>query len=398
MLVLNHFALPPGRPGGTRHVELCGALRGWDRTILAGGRDLFTDQPQERIGDRFVPVWVPRARGGSAGRVLGWVAYCFTATLAGLRAPGVTVVYASSPHLLAGLAGWVVARVRRVPFVLEVRDLWPRILADMGTLAPTSWLYRSLERLERFLYRRASRVVVLAEGSRTPVMQAGVAPERIVFLPNGADPDAFTPPAPRAVLRADEGFAADEVVAVYAGAHGVANGLDLVLDAAPELARRVPQLRIVLVGEGTEKARLWSRAHAEGLANVTFLDARPKEAMPALLGAADIGLHVLADVELFRYGVSPNKLFDYAAAGLPVVTNTPGEVAGLVAEAGCGVAVGPDELADGLELVADASADQRTEWGRSGRAWLAANRSRSVLGARWEALLDEVAGLSGPAR
>jgi glycosyltransferase involved in cell wall biosynthesis len=390
VLVLNHFALPPGRPGGTRHVELCERMERWDATILAGGRDLFTDARQERIGDRFVPVWVPRQRAGSLGRVVGWMAYAVSATLAGIRVPGISVVYASSPHLLAGLAGWLVARFRRVPYVLEIRDLWPRILAEMGTLPERSVVYRVLQRLERFLYRRASAIVILAEGSRDAVLAMGVRPDRVVLIPNGADPDDFAAPAPRPDLRARFGFAPDDLVAVYAGAHGVANGLDLVLDAASALGETHPDLRLVLVGSGPEKEALMARAAREGLRNVVFLDAIPKVEIPALLGAADIGVHVLADVDLFRYGVSPNKLFDYMAAGLPVVTNTPGEVAALVAEAGAGVAVAPSGLADGLAAVADAGPDQRARWGASGRQWLGATRSRAHLATRLERLLDDV--------
>jgi glycosyltransferase involved in cell wall biosynthesis len=175
---------------------------------------------------------------------------------------------------LAALVGWAVARIRRVPFVLEVRDVWPRVLVDMGAIAESSMLYAVLHRVERFLYRRADRVVILAAGVRTHVLRFGVDDAAIRFIPNGADCADFKPTAPRTDLRSRYGF--DGVVAVYTGAHGPANGLDLLLDAAAELAVTCPNLRIVLVGDGAEKPHLVERATREGLRNVRFMDPVPK--------------------------------------------------------------------------------------------------------------------------
>lgn len=378
VLVFNHFAVPRGYPGGTRHVELFSRLPGWSYVVIAGRRNMVTGLPQ-RAEPGFHPVAVTPYRGNGLGRVVNWASYVVTATAAGLRQPRPDVVYASSPHLLAGLSGWIVAAVRRAPLVLEIRDLWPRVLVDMGRLAETSLTYRALERLERFLYRQAHRVVIMAPGVRTAVEGAGVAPEKIAFIPNAADPEDFVPSTDRAELRRRYGFT--RRTAVYAGAHGPANGLDLLLDAA----EAVPDLDVVLVGSGVEKPRLQAAAH--GIRNVRFLEPVPKTEIPDILHAADIGVHVLADVELFRAGVSPNKVFDYMAGGLPIVTNSPGTVGDLVMGAGAGYAVAPGDLAHGLGQVAQASPEELAKMGAAGRQWIRENQSRTAMSRALEELL-----------
>ncbi len=162
---------------------------------------------------------------------------------------------------------------------------------------------------------RADAIVVLAPGVGTALVERGADPNLVHLVSNGAD---LVPPLDdRTPARAALGAGADDVLVVYAGAHGPANGLDLALDAAADLAVDHPEVRFVFVGDGPTKAALVERAEREQLANVRFEDARPKSAMPEVLGAADVGLHVLADVGLFTFGVSPNKVFDYLAAGLP---------------------------------------------------------------------------------
>lgn len=387
VLVLNHFAAPQGSPGGTRHVELFGRLRGWSPVILAANVNLLSRQRQYG-NDILKTVWVAPSSSSNLGRILGWVSYGATSFVAGLRQSKVDVVYASSPHLLAGLAGWALARSKRTPLIIEVRDLWPQVLVDMGQLQPDALLYRCLKALERFLYRHADAVVVLAEGASADVIADGAEADRVVFIPNGADPEDFVVHEDRRALR--EGYGMTSFVVLYAGAHGPANGLELVLDAAEELTESDPDISFWLVGDGVSKEALQSAARSRGLANVVFRDPVGKDEIPRLLAAADVGLHVLADVPLFRRGVSPNKLFDYMAAGKPVLTNTPGEVTALVEEAGAGIAVGPTGLAGGVRRMAAAGAEQRARWGADGQSFLAEHRSRRSLARRLEDLLDEV--------
>ncbi len=383
VMVLNHFAAPPHAPGGTRHVELFSRLPGWDATVLAASRNLLTGTRITRDDGIWRRVWVPLT-GRGKGRVLSWAAYSVTALARGLRSRRPDVVYASSPHLLTGLSGLALARLRRSHYVLEIRDLWPQVLVDMGEMTERSTMVRALRRLETLLYAKAEAIVVMTPGVRDHLTARGYG-AKLSLIPNGADPEDFTPPAPRQELRRQ--FGLDGFVLAYTGAHGRANGLDLVLDAAALLSDDHPDVRFLLVGDGPLKAELLARARGEGLDNVTFMDPIEKREMPALLGAVDAGLHVLADVPLFQYGVSPNKLFDYMAAGLPVITNTAGEMASLVAGAGAGLAVAAGDIAGGVRRMLAVGPEQRARWGKSGRHFMSceahARRWRSGCASCW---------------
>lgn len=389
VLVLNHFAVPRGEPGGTRHVELFGRLEGWDAIIIASSLNLTTGKKQAPQPG-FVPVPVIPYRSNGLSRIANWISYAVTATWASFRQPRPDVVYGSSPHLLAGLAAWLVARIRRACFVLEIRDLWPRVLVDMGQMSESSPIFRLLQALERFLYNRADSIVVLATGSGEVLRGMGVPDDKIVYIPNGADPEDFVPSAPRDELRARYGF--DRLTFMYAGAHGPANGLDLLLDAA---AATEGNYEVVLVGAGVEKERLVRRVAVEKLPRVRFMEPVPKTEMADLLAAADVGVHVLADVPLFSYGVSPNKMYDYMAAGMPTLTNSPGVVGDLVEEAAAGIAVRPNALSDGLRQFVELPPSRVHELGDVAKSWLADNQSRSEMVKRLNQMLASLAFIGG---
>lgn len=387
VLVLNHFAVPRGEPGGTRHVEMFGRLRGWRHLIVASRLNLTTGRPQA-AQPGFMPVWVMPYKGNGVTRILNWCSYVWSSLAAGLglrKAPP-DVVYASSPHLLAGASGYVLSRLYGRPFILEVRDLWPRILVDMGAMSRESRIYRALTQLEHFLYRRADAIVTMASGTGSYLEELGIEARKIRYIPNGADPSDFLPSADRDELRKRYGFS--RFTAVYTGAHGPANGLDGLLTAAASM--QGSPVDIVLVGDGAEKGRLQNMAQEQGLRNVRFMDPMPKSEIPDLLHAADVGLHILAEVSLFRSAVSPNKVFDYMAAGLPVVTNSRGVVESWVTESGSGWCVDITQLSDRLQELSDYDGPELTDHGRRGRAWIQANQSRSAMTRRLEGLLNEV--------
>lgn len=387
VLVLNHAAQPRSAAGGTRHVEMFSQVEGWDHSIVAA-RYSYLSQERVPNGKNFSTVAVSKYRGNGVSRILTWATYSMNALVAGLTGPRPTVVYGSSPHMGAALAGWIVAKVRRAGFVLEVRDLWPHILAESGMMSDQSRIFQALKKLERFLYRRADSIVILAEGSADYIVAEGVEASKIVFVPNGADPADFDVAEDRTALRSE--FGLDGFCLVYAGAHGPANGLHFALEAAQQLSSE--GVHFHLVGAGVSKEQLIADASSRNLENVHFHEPIPKQDIKRLFAAADAGLHCLDDHDLFTKGVSPNKLYDYMAAGLPVVTNTRGEVAALVEEAGSGFAVGPTEIADAVRSLKRLPEQDLSNLGLNGRSWMEANRSRAAMAHRVADVLNSSAG------
>ncbi|HEX8321737.1 glycosyltransferase family 4 protein [Longimicrobium sp.] len=392
LLWVNHFAVGPGEGGGTRHFELGRELarRGWGVTVAASDLNLHTRRYARRAGPgdrraideaiegvRFRWLWAAPYERNDWRRARNWLS--FSARVWRLpRSERPDVVIGSSPHLFAALAAERLAARWGVPFVFEVRDLWPETLSAAGGRRSPG--YVALERIAWRLYRRASRIVVLARGSADYLAERGVPREKLVHVPNGVDVSAFA-----AIQRPPR----QTLTLVYTGAHGPLNGLDAVLDAAERLRDRA-DLRFLLVGDGPAKAGLVADAERRGLANVEFRASVPKQAMPALLAGADAGLMVLRDVPLFSFGVSPNKLFDYLGAGLPVVCNVPGEVAEMVRDAGAGEQAADASgaaLADAVVRLAAHAADERARMGERGRAWVAGEHDRPVLADRLDGML-----------
>lgn len=398
LIWVNQFALLPADGGGTRHFEVGRELvgLGWDVTIVASDYHLLKRTYTRRSGpDDRAPVaesvegvnfrwlWAAPYQHNDWRRARNWLSFHRSVRAAHTALPRADVVIGSSPQLFAASAAERLARRRGTPFVLEVRDLWPEsLVAAGGRKGPA---YHALARVASRLYERAERIIVLAGGSATYLAERGIDPDKIVHVPNGVDvhlvrPRATEPPAP-----AVESPKGHERTLVYAGAHGPANGLDVVLDAGALLAARNTPVRFMLVGDGPAKAALGADAERRGLRNVEFRAPVPKQELATLLAGADGGLMLLRDSPLFAFAVSPNKLFDYLAAGIPVVCNVPGEVGALLAESGGGLQADDASgaaLARAVERLLDVPPATRREMGRSGRAWVERTHSREVLGRR----------------
>ncbi|HEY5530199.1 MAG TPA: glycosyltransferase family 4 protein [Thermoleophilia bacterium] len=386
IVVLNQFALPRSEGGGTRHIDLFGRLDGWAPLIIAANRSHATQRLFHTDDRRFRLVWVPEQHGGRVGRVVGWLFYAAEAFMITVTRRHLGAVYGSSPHLLAPLAGLMAARLRRVPFILEVRDLWPESIVAAGMLRSGSTLHRVLSRLERLLVTAADAIVVVTPGWEEHFAELGAQPDRVHVISNGTEVDEFALSEPRDALRAE--FGISRFTAVYAGAHSQANDLDLLLDAALD----VPEMDILLVGDGTRKRALQDRVREQRIRNVAFLDPLPKPELARLLHACDVGVHCIAPLPLLAKGMSPNKLFDYMAAGLPVVSNAQEGLRDVIVDGECGVLVGPRSLGSALRRVHDASEQQRATWGARGRDIVTDRFSRSAAATRLDELLAAVAG------
>lgn len=306
------------------------------------------------------------------------------------------LVFATSTPLTVGIPGMKSARKLGVPFVFEVRDLWPEIPIAMGILRNPLLIWYT-RRLERRIYSAAERIVALSPGMKEGICSTGYPADRIELIPNGCDLDLFQPSAEPLT---DVRFGApDECRFVFCGAHGMANGLDAVLDGAAELKRRGESgIRFVFIGQGSERERLIRRSETEGTAGmISWVPFIPKDELSQLLPRMDVGMMILSNIRAFYYGTSPNKFFDYIASGIPVLNNYPGWVAGMIEENECGRVVAPDDpgaFADACVWFRD-HREELPRMGARGRALAERDFARDRLAARFVANLERVAGAAG---
>lgn len=305
------------------------------------------------------------------------------------------VVFATSTPLTAALPGIAARWLRRKPFVFEVRDLWPELPRAMGVIRNPLMLLM-MDWLEFLAYHSANFCVALSPGIAQGITRRGVPESRVVTAPNGCDLDLFAPDGTQP-LPAIPGLPPNAFVAVFTGAHGIANGLNAILDAAVELRKRDRRdIFIVFIGDGKEKPALMERARREGLENCLFADPMPKRVLAQFLSRrANVGLMVLSNVPAFYYGTSPNKFFDYLASGLPVLVNYPGWMADMVSAEGVGFVVRPEDpmaFADALVQMAEARA-ATAEMGPRAREFACREFKRSTLVQRCVSVMESAAAL-----
>lgn len=402
--MVNQYAMTPDLPGINRHYEL-GWLLGrhdWDATVFATALHHTSGQVQRDVSVRRPVLWehhdevrfcwlyTTPYRKNNWRRYLNMLSFLVSFSGAMLVAPRPDVVIGSSPHLLSGLGAWLASVRYRVPFLFEVRDVWPDMLVQLGLTSPL--VIKPLTWIERFLYARADYVIALTDGIAERIVAKGVAADKVVVVPNSLLPAADLDEARRLAKRQELGWG-DRVVAVWAGSHNPMNGLDVVVEAA-RLLQDEPSLHIAFIGDGSLKQDLM--AQARGLPNVTFHDPVPKTEIGDFLRAADIGLLHSRRFDAFT-GARPNKLFEYMSAGLPIISTVPGEAWRLVAEAEAGISAeweDPADLATALRGLARDHEGRRV-MGRQGHAYVRRAHDRESHVARLAALLDSVAHPAG---
>ena len=389
-VLLIHQSFTSGREaGGTRHFELGQRLAAHsDRlTIVAsqvsyltgrpvdpGRRGLFYREPSGVV--EVLRAYAPPAyHRPFFMRVVSFVVFAQASVWAGLRAGPVDVVMGTTPPLFQAFSAWLVARLRRKPFLLEVRDLWPKFAIDMGVLRNP--LLKALARgAERFVNRHADHQLVNSPAYRDHLLDQGVPAGKVSLVPNGADVDMFDPSARGEQFRTRYGLA-DKLLVLYAGALGMANDLKTVIEAADRLRDR-GEVHFLLVGDGKERAGLEGEVRRRGLTNVTFAGPLPKDRMPEALAAADLCLATLMNLPAFTT-TYPNKVFDYMAAGRPTLLAIGGVIREVIEAAGGGVYVPPGDAAALAAAVERLSGDVplREQMGRSARRYVAQHFNRS---------------------
>jgi len=385
-------------PGGTRHHELALYLaeQGHQVTIVASPvsyltgkasvQNTTTDTGHPQIAILRPPVYRALHR-SFVHRVFNFVSFMLSSFWTGLRVQDVDLVWGTSPPIFQGITAWSLARLKRVPFLFEVRDLWPAFAVAVGVLT-NPFLIRASEWLERFLYRRADTLMVNSPGFIEHIRARGAG--KIELVPNGADCRMFHPQDDGHAFRQRHGLD-KRFVALYAGAHGMSNDLDVLLEAADRL-RDQTEIAVVLLGDGKEKSRLQARATAMDLDNVFFIPAVPKDEMAGALAAADACIAILKPIELYKT-VYPNKVFDYMAAGRPVILAMDGVIREVVESAQSGILVPPGDakgIEDAIRLLA--SDRQKGKFlGQNGRQYLEIHFDRAVVAEKLNTLIQLLA-------
>ena len=404
VLFLTHYFPPEGNAPATRVFEMCRrwAKHGHDVTVLTGAPNVpagvvypgYRNKLVQREvveGIRVVRVWTFIAPNrGVIRRSLNYASYMFSAFLAGLFLSRPDVLIATSPQFFCGWAGLMLARLRRLPFILEVRDLWPESISTVGAIRSKAPL-RLLEWMERRLYAGARRIVTVGDGYRERLVERGVANDKIDVVCNGVDRRATTEDWQTTAIRREYGLENTFVVS-YIGTIGMACGLDVVLRAAEQLRLQGrDDVRFLLVGDGATRKGLEAQARSLNLGNVIFAGLQPKERIPALLGASNACLVHLKRQELFK-SVLPSKLLEAMAMARPVILGVEGHAAALLKTATAGICIEPGnatELVAAIEML-NSDPEKAAAMGRSGRDYVLQHFDLDVLADKYLMVIENV--------
>ncbi|HEY5728911.1 MAG TPA: glycosyltransferase family 4 protein [Anaerolineales bacterium] len=403
ILLINQAFVSPDEPGHTRHFEMAKFLQSHGHELVIVASDLNYQTGQRTVartgvfakqnfdGVRVLRSYIyPALHQSYVWRIISFFSFMFSSVWTAVQVKDVDLVMGTTPPIFQAVSAWFVAWMRRKPFLLEVRDLWPEFGVSMGVLknpvviALARWL-------EMFLYARATHILVNSPAYKEYMIGKGVPENKVTYIPYGTDVDMFNPNADGSSIRAELGVD-DKFVVLYAGALGQANDIDTILRAAERL-KNEEKIRFVLFGDGKERTRLQAEAERMKLSNVIFAGVRPKRDMPQVVASADVCLAILQDIPMFRT-TYPNKVFDYMAAGRATVLVIDGITRGLIESSNGGVFVQPGDDAMLAEKVLELSKDPKRvrQMGHNAREYLVKYLDRrDKLNATLE-LLMKVAG------
>jgi glycosyltransferase involved in cell wall biosynthesis len=343
-------------------------------------------------GVRVVRTWLwPLPNRKAHERIRNYVSFFTSAAISGLTLSKPDVIIATSPQLLCALSGWWLAYWKRVPFVFEVRDLWPESLAAVGAGGEGTLLHRVLGAIAGFLYRHADRIVVVTPAFKDHLIRHWNVPkEKISIVENGVETDLFLPDSSAANLRRELNLEGRFLIC-YIGTMGNAHGLDTLIAAAQDLQNSMPNAIFLLIGEGAEKQRIVELAAVRGLVNLQFLGQQPRENIPAYVSAADLCLVMLKKTELFKT-VIPTKLLEYMACERPVIVAVDGQARQIIEEANAGVFVEPENHSALSQAILDLAQDpkRRLRMGTNGRQYIINKLSRKKTAQDYITVLQEM--------
>ena len=402
ILFVTHYFPPEVNAPANRTYEHCRrwVQDGYDVTVITGVpnhprgeifegyRNRWT-QEEEVDGIRVIRTWMYLApNSGFLKRVANYLLFALTSVVASFRVDRPDIVIATSPQFFVGVAGAIISKLKRRPFVLEIRDLWPKSVVELGQLDEGPIL-SALEALEGWLYRSASGIVVNTRTFHDHITAHGVASRDIELVYNGIDPALFRPQPKNAELLKQHGLSEYFTVG-YVGTLGLAHGLTLLIDVAEQLETR-SELRFVMIGDGADREKLEADIARRGLDNVRLLGLQPRETMPDWIASIDLLVVMLRDLPVFET-VIPSKIFEFLAQERPVILAAKGEIRRMIEEAGGALVIDPEaqnQLISAIEEVLD-HPDEARERAISGRLWVEHGFIRDDLARKMALFLERV--------
>jgi len=400
ILFLSHYFPPEVNAPATRTYEHCKewVKQGHKVTVIScvphhpmgkaypGYRNRFY-QVEEKDGIRAIKIWTYiTANEGFIKRTWNYVFYMVIAILVAPFISKADIVISTSPQFFNGLAGYFVSRIKRCPWILEIRDLWPESILTVGAITNKS-LIRFLEYLEMFAYRKADRIVPVTDAFKAYMLDKGIDEEKIHVITNGVNLDFYTPEEKNHALAKELGVEG-KFVAAYIGTHGMAHHLETTLEAARQCNN--PDIVFLMVGDGAERERLLAMKHDLGLNNVVMVHQLPKDKMPALWSITDVSLVLLKKSDLFK-SVIPSKIFESMAMQCPIILGVEGEVKGIIEQAESGICIEPESATELVQAVSKLHHDHElaAKMGENGRKYVAEHYNREMLAKSFEEMMND---------
>jgi len=329
------------------------------------------------------------ANKGFIKRILSYISFMFSSIIQGTGTSGKQdVIIASSPQFFVGIAGYIISRLKSIPFIFEIRDLWPESIVQLGLLK-SKFVISILEWIEIFLYKRAAHIIAVTDSTVDILVKRGIQKEKISVIKNGVDLKLFNYQDNQTSLKDKYGFK-DKFIVSYIGTHGLSHALDKVLESA-ELIKDKKDIVFLLVGEGAEKEKLQIVAKEKSLSNVVFVDQINKSQLPDYYALSDIVLVTLRKLPLFKH-VIPSKLFEIMAMKRPIIISVDGEARKIVENANSGIFAEPEkpiELKNTINEFYEDS-DKRKQLGENGRNFVVENFNRDKLADNYLTIIKNV--------
>lgn len=399
-----HYFPPELNGGATRASELADlwSSLGHEITVLTGfpnhpsgivpkvyKRKLFKKEAVDGYSIQRSFVYATPNK-GFAKRILNHISLAVSSIMGSFFLGRPQVIIASSPPLFLGISGYVISRLKGVPYVFEVRDIWPQQAIDLGMLS-NQYVIRAMEALEFFLYKNAAKVIGVTESTRRILIRRGLEPNKIAVVFNGTDVEKFDSDATIDTIR-DELGVRDKFLISYIGTIGLSQGLDTLMKSAQKIQSIQSDICFLLVGDGAQRSALIQMQKDLGLHNVFFVDPQPRSRVPHFYGISDITVVPLRDVPLFRTTI-PSKIFEIMSCGTPMILAVRGEAARIVEESGGGMCIEPENVDAMVEAILDMrnKPSVRDQMSINAREYVHEHYNRKVLAQQYISILEEVA-------